>query len=130
MKNKEITIIKLLNDISKSEIVPKQIKYQGKVYTLYAEDKTYYDENYESLFQMYNFRILNDTVEILPEENDEWEDICELLDDSRYNFSNRQNGMTQEDRRLLDSNFKTLGETINQLIKNQKCLKERLDKNE
>ena len=38
--------------------------------------------------------------------------------------------MTQEDRRLLDSNFKTLGETINQLIKNQKCLKERLDKNE
>ena len=40
---------------------------------------------------------------------------------------NRQNGMTQEDRRLLDSNFKTLGETINQLIKNQKYLKERLE---
>ena len=71
--------------------------------------------------------ILNTSLEILPEENDEWEDICELFGDSRYNFSSRQNGMTQEDRRLLDSNFKTLGDTINQLIKNQKYLKEKLE---
>ncbi len=67
----------------------------------------------------------------IPEKNDEWEDICELLDDSRYNFSDRQNGMTQDDRRLLDSNFKTLGETINQLIKNQRKIIEKLEsKNE
>ena len=38
--------------------------------------------------------------------------------------------MTQEDRRLLDSNFRLLGETINQLIKNQRKIIEKLDKNE
>ena len=56
--------------------------------------------------------------------------ITELLDDGRYNFSDRQNGMTQEDRRSLDSNFKTLGEIISQLIKNQKYLKERIEKDD
>ena len=59
--------------------------------------------------------------------NDEWEDIYTLGDIEECHFMNRQNGMTQEDRRLLDSNFKTLGETINQLIKNQKYLKEKLE---
>ncbi len=31
-------------------------------------------------------------------------------------FSKRQNGMTNEDRRLLDSNFKELGIKINEII--------------
>ena len=31
-------------------------------------------------------------------------------------FSKRQNGMTNEDRRLLDSNFKELGNKINEII--------------
>ena len=61
------------------------------------------------------------------EENDEWKDICELFNDSRYKFSNKQNGMTEEDRRLLDSNFDVLGEIINQIIKNQKYLRKKLE---
>ena len=31
-------------------------------------------------------------------------------------FSKRQNGMTSEDRRLLDSNFRELGNKINEII--------------
>lgn len=44
--------------------------------------------------------------------------IEELLDNSiNYNFSKTQNGMTKEDRRLLDSNFKELGKKINEVIR-------------
>jgi hypothetical protein len=68
----------------------------------------------------------NMEVEILDEE-DEFEDIYSLCDNSeQYNFSSRQTGMTKEDRRLLDSNFKELLIVVNQLIKNQKKIIERL----
>ena len=73
-----------------------------------------------------NYKEEDTEIEILIEENDEWEDIRTLGDIEEGHFMNRQNGMTKEDRRLLDSNFKTLGETINKLIKNQKYLKEKL----
>ena len=135
MENKIITIYDLMGLIKDGK-APKKIKYNNKIFTFNENRNDYdneYDKNwsflYERLGKTVNFvnDFLNDTVEILPEENDEWEDICELLDDSRYNFSDRQNGMTQEDRRLLDSNFKALGEIINQLIKNQKYLKEKLE---
>ena len=57
------------------------------------------------------------TVEILPEENDEWEDIEELeIYTSNYIYDKEEIHINRE--------------TINQLIKNQKYLKERLDKNE
>ena len=130
MENKIITIYELMGLIKDGK-APIEIKYDGKIYRYNNGD--YIDEYFNSLFdkilEKYDmYTILTEhEVEILPEENDEWEDICELFDDSRYNFSDRQNGMTQEDRRLLDSNFKTLGETINQLIKNQKYLKEKLE---
>ena len=91
MEKKEITIIKLLNEISNDKIVPKQIKYQNKIYTFNTIDKTYYDENNYDLFWDYNYLILNDTVEILPEENDEWEDIKELIYVKDPDFSSSVN---------------------------------------
>ena len=133
MKNKEITIYELIGLIKDGK-APAKIKFRGEVY--YWSYDTYTKnfstpDNQVSLFREYRIDYcLNQKIEILPEKNEEWEEICELLNDSRYNFSDRQNGMTKEDRRLLDSNFKTLGETINQIIKNQKYLKERLDKDE
>lgn len=43
--------------------------------------------------------------------------IEKLLNNSaNYNFSKTQNGMTKEDRRLLDSNFRELGNKINEII--------------
>ncbi len=131
MKNKEITIYELMGLI-KDRKAPKKIKLQDRTYEYDKNYETYFDiKNQENLLCYVMVRNdLNCTVEILPKENDEWEDIYTLNDTEEHHFMNRQNGMTQEDRRLLDSNFKTLGETINQLIKNQKYLKERLDKNE
>ncbi len=118
MKNEEITVIKLLNKISKNKTVPKQIRYENTIYNFDSENKTYYDENYETLFSMYNFKILNEKVEILPEKNDEWEDIEEIdfldkFEDSYY-----------------DTCLIKMGKICNQLIKNQKYLKEKLDKDE
>ena len=103
-----ITIIELLNKISKNEVVPKQIKYRNTIYTFKEEDKTYYDENYETLLSIFTFEILNDEVEILPEENDEWEDIETSNFDSDYPLSE-------------------IGKTVNRLIKNQKYLKEKME---
>ena len=109
MENKEITIIKLLNEISNDKIVPKQIKYQNKIYTFNTIDKTYYDENNYDLFWDYNYLILNDTVEILPEENDEWKDIEDL--DIEYSYA-----------------YKSINIILNKIIKNQKYLKEKLER--
>lgn len=130
MKNKEITLYELMGFI-KDDKAPKQICFEESLWEYDESDNDYYSISKNVLlFKEYikdsYIEDLNDTVELL-EENDDWEDICELLDDSRYNFSDKQNGMTKEDRRLLDSNFKTLGETISKIIKNQKYLKEKLE---
>ena len=140
MKKNIITISKLLKLIENGK-APKEIKYQE--YTCqYDFTEDYYcsdyinNSNYNHLI-LYLFatkfitEALNTEIEIIPEENDEWEDIYTLGDIEEGHFMNRQNGMTQEDRRLLDSNFKALGETINQLIKNQRKIIEKLEsKNE
>ncbi len=114
MENKEITIIKLLNEISNDKIVPKQIKYQNKIYTFNTIDKTYYDENNYDLFWDYNYLILNDTVEILPEENDEWEDIEEY-------------DLKPDDWSLPSQADIEIQKRLNIVIKNQKRIIEKLE---
>ena len=125
----QIMIYKLL-ELIVNEKAPKKIKIYDDIFELIYDN--YYlngimDREHNLYYKLAGgYAILTDIVEIL-EENDEWKDICELFNDSRYKFSNKQNGMTQEDRRVLDSNFDALGETINQLIKNQKYLKKKLE---
>lgn len=136
MKNKIITSYELMGLVKNGQ-APKRIKCFDTIYII--DNLEYYyraeDDRSNSLFEKI-FGILNDsdaldeTIEILDEENDEFEDIVILIDNDEFHFMNRQNGMTQEDRRLLDSNFKTLGDTINQLIRNQKKIIERLNKDE
>ena len=110
MKNKVITIIGLLNSIYNNK-APKYIKYYDATFEF--KNNNYYlkviDEVEHSIFDKLakGYMTLNDTVEILPEENDEWEDIEEI------EFKPRK-----------------IQNTINKLIKNQKYLKERIDKNE
>ena len=119
MKNEEITVIKLLNKISKNEIVPKQIKYQNTIYIFDETDSTYYDENDKTFFQTYNYKILNDTVEILQEENDEWKVI--------NNIDVLQDILSTNKIEVLIENIGDIQIKINQLIKNQKYLKEKLE---
>ncbi len=126
---KEIEIIKLLNEISENHVVPKKVKYQNHIYTFDEERKTYYDEDDKQFFETYSFKILNDKVEII-EENDEWEEIHTIkftrgekfVIESRYSIKKAFN--------LVCDNQEKLIIVMNKIIKNQKYLKERLDKNE
>ena len=119
MENKKMVIIDLLNKISKNEIVPKQIKYQNTIYIFDETDSTYYDENDKTFFQTYNYKILNDTVEILQEENDEWKVI--------NNIDVLQDILSTNKIEVLIENIGDIQIKINQLIKNQKYLKEKLE---
>ena len=81
MKNKEITIYELMGLI-KDRKAPIEIKYDGKIYRYNNGD--YIDEYFNSLFDkilkkydMYTI-LTEQEVEILPEENDEWEEMKEM----------------------------------------------------
>ena len=104
-----------MNKISKNETVPKQIKYDNTVYTFNEVEKTYYDDNDETLLSMYNFGILNDTVEIILEENNKWEYI------EKINF------LDKFEDSYYDTCLIKMGKICNQLINNQKYLKEKLE---
>lgn len=125
---KTIRVIDLLNKIANGEEVPKKIKYNDDEYIHIGNYCYFCEETNEILSQntYAEFSRLNDEVEILDEE--EFEDIYNFCWNENYLFSNRQTGMTKEDRRLLDSNFKDIHDTINQLIKNQKKIIQKLNK--
>ena len=114
MKNKIITIYELLGLIREGK-APKKIKDKYNIYKLNVE-KEDYENIHTSVFLYCKFEncqntkdFLNDTVEILPEENNELEDIEEL---KNYPYIVSQDDVIN---------------TINQIIKNQKYLKEKLE---
>ena len=114
----KITIIQLLNKIANGEEVPKMIKYDGNIYykkrNVYKHTN-YYESEYNNLLiaDIQNSNQLNDLVETSGEEKKLPEKLgyCE-----ENTFSIRETGMTKKDRRLLDSNFKELGNKINFII--------------
>ena len=114
-------VIDLLNKIANGEEVPEKIKYDTKEMK-YDHNKQdylgyYSNGNGEWLFQYLFDRcrntehFINDEVEIIEDKKIRKLDFIE-----ENTFSKRQNGMTSEDRRLLDSNFKELGNKINEII--------------
>ena len=118
MENKIITIYELIGLI-KDRKVPIRIKYDDTIWDYEKDDNDYYSIDRDVLLldeyiRKDFFEYLNDTIEILPKENDEWEDIEEINSVDNFTIGD-----------LVELNAKT----INQLIKNQKYLKERLDKN-
>lgn len=112
-------IIDLLNLIAEGKEVPKKIKYMKYNYEAYTYNNDYKDYvsdrgNY-GLFETTNAtHILNDTVEIIEEDNNK---IERLIINEDYKFSSSTiKDFTMEDKRLLDSNFKTLSDKINEII--------------
>ena len=110
--NKEITIYELLGLI-KDGNAPKKIKFSHEIFVFtdgrYKQKDNISEDN--SMLGDY-FRLdgmLNDIVKILDEENDEFEDIEEINEEALY-----------EDDKVMN--------TINQLIRNQKKIIERLNK--
>lgn len=124
---KTIKVIDLYNMISKGS-TPKKIKYNTKIYEYDKEQddySTFVISNYEYLLDDINITSqLNDEVEILDEE--EFEDIEPLV---LRTFERTGQAITTyrlED--YCDYNFEKIEEKINQLIKNQKKIIERLNK--
>ena len=114
---KKIKIIDILCKINCNEEVPYKIKYVIDEYTYDYEIQDYYDKNYnylfEELFVGYDTsRVLETEVEIL-ESEDEFEDIEEIGVDETSNLD-------------IAESFDFIEEKLNQLIKNQKKIIERL----
>lgn len=63
----EIKIIDLLNKWVNGEEMPQKIMYDTCLYTYDEQEETYYNEEEETLWQNYNFKILTDEVEIIGE---------------------------------------------------------------
>ena len=118
MKNEIITIFKLMKLIRKGK-APKEIKYKNIIYYL-TEDIEYRDRiSSNLLLDIYGntcsiLDFLNDTVEILSEENDEWEDIEEY-------------DLKPDDWSLPSQADMEIQKRLNTVIKNQKYLKEKLE---
>ena len=114
MENKIIAIYELLGLIREGK-APKQINILGITFYFnddyYSLENIYKDDFGETWFQRININLGN-TVEILQEENDEWGDIEEL---KNYPYIVSQDDVIN---------------TINQIIKNQKYLKERIEKDD
>ena len=139
MKNKEITMLELFKLIAEGN-PPKKIHWKysdlnDDTYIWYDHACGYYEEGHagEMGYKLLAYRneqfskILNSIVEILPEENDEWEDIEELKNEGRFKFYDKKTGMSEEIAKILDAYFEALIIKINELVKNQKYLKEKLE---
>ena len=114
MENKEITVYELMGLVEKNK-APKEIKYDNHIYKYYPEAFDYLNDKisrwlFAYAFSCYSDNPLNIKVEILPEKNDEWEDIEECYPEDGMGF-----------------NISSYEYKINQLIKNQKYLKEKLE---
>ncbi len=125
MENKEITVYELMGLI-KDNKAPKNIKHKNIYYSWIDNQYISYDIDEDYLLSRSDLLdILNDTVEILPEENDEWEDIEEI------NIENEGHGdfIRNEYGTIcgLTKHSKVIAEKVNKIIKNQKYLKERLE---
>ena len=124
---KTIKIIDLLNKIANGEEVPNKIKYRDIAITYDEESQDYYKYWGEGLFSyLFSERddvsFLNDEVEILDGE-DEFEDIEEIdIDKVKDEFVNYNYN-------VYDLIY-LFGVTMNQLIKNQKTIIERIKNNE
>ena len=129
MKNKTITLCELIGLITEGQ-APKKIKCDNKIYTFINRDYYHNGEwlstELSTLFEEFSIKeLLNKKmIEILPEENDEWEDIEEI----KHNGKRIYNPKTNTYNTLNTKEKNIFIPIINQLIKNQKYLKEKLDK--
>ena len=132
MNNKIINIYELIGLI-KDNKAPIQIQYDGYLWNFDKEDNDYYSSDIDDLlFDKYIknsiFEYLNDKVKILNEENDAWENV-ENIDNSSDDTLLTMECYTGIPEKAQDWNFNILKKKINQLIKNQKYLKKKMERN-
>ena len=127
MKNNIITMYELIGFIKDGK-APKNIKYNDEIFE-YDKRHNYISQDGNLLFGDYIYELyytpstLNKIVEILPEENNEWEDIEEI----KHKGKQIHNTETKSYNTLNSKEKNIFIPIINQLIKNQKYLKEKIE---
>ena len=125
---KVISIYELLGMVKDGK-APKKIKYENREYYLY-DNKSYLSTDKTRFFDRIYFGDLNIEVEILDEE--EFIDIEEITLNGEklgYGVLSEWLGSKQTDNEVkLCSSIECLGVTLNLLIKNQKKIIERINK--
>ena len=128
MENKEITMYKLMGLIKDGK-APKKIEYDGEIFEWSGFNYKSNGEYISDYIKLKNDIDIPDIkVKILPEENDEWEDI-EEINNSADNTLFVMECYTGIPEKAQDWNFNILENKINQLIKNQKRIIEKLEEN-
>lgn len=103
----KIKIIDLLNKIANDEEVPEKIMYDTCLYTCDKITRTYYDEEDRTLWESYNFKILNDEVEILNE----------AKEDKIQKIYHCETSLTQNEVEIfITENLNQMVDKINELI--------------
>ena len=120
---KKITIYELLGLIKDGK-APKKIKYENSEYYLY-DNKSYLSTDKTRFFDKIYFSDLNIEVEILDEEEFEYIDKLDI-EDNAMNRSERYIRKSNNEFATLSVPDYVLANKINQLIKNQKKIIERL----
>lgn len=121
-------VIDLLNKIAKGEEVPKKIKYENEVYVSDHEGMDFYEleVGYGLLLEKINdTNLLNDEVEII--EEDTFEDI-EEINAFATPISQELEGDLGCVVAIYNAAFYTHRDKIDKLIKNQKKIISKLDK--
>lgn len=120
---KTITLYELLGMVKDGK-APKKIKYENREYYLY-DNKSYLSTDKTRFFDKIYFSDLNIEVEILDEEEFEYIDKLDI-EDNAMNRSERY--IRKSDNKLVTLSVSdyVLANKINQLIKNQKKIIERL----
>ena len=112
----KITLYKLLG-LVKDNKQPEKVKYKNEIYEFDKGVCDYFCNKTTAkywLFESYTSH-LDEIVEIIPKESNEWKDIKEVDFLDGFNDS------------YYDTCLMKMGKICNQLIKNQKYLKERLE---
>ncbi len=122
----KIKIIDLFNMISKGEKLPKKVMSRGVDWELgdgtnhyfYLDDcgnnKFTKDDLFEELYELHGLRFLNDEVEI--EEEKEIPEKLDYCEENTFMEQKETTYLSPKERRLLDSNFKEIGNKINSII--------------
>ena len=112
----KIKIIDLLNKIANDEEVPEKIMFDEWLYIYNEREKTYYDEEDRTLWQSYNFKILNDEVEILDE----------AKEDKIQKIYHCETSLTQNEVEIfITENLNQMVDKINELIDEINNLKDK-----
>lgn len=126
---KTIRIIDLLNKIANGEEVPRKFTYKGYLWEYdiknemwfyyFGEDKSH---RFDRLFYLH--MCLNDEVEIIEEDKEEFEDIESFGVHYSWDYIDYKN--IEELKKYVNKDFQNIFDTLDKLIKNQNKIIEKL----